>query len=82
MAPKISGSCIVSDGQTFCDLETYLVLREVDGLCVTSTLDVEDTSVGPDVLVITNQQPVGVGTECRLSGTTETKEQCDVAFFA
>jgi len=61
--------------------KTYLVLGEVDGLCVTSTLDVENTSVGPDVLVVTDQQPVGVGTEGRLSGTAETKEQSDIALF-
>lgn len=33
---------------------------KVDGLGVTSSLDVEDTSVGPDVLVVTDQQTVGV----------------------
>jgi hypothetical protein len=35
--------------------------RQVDGLGVTSSLNVEHTGVGPDVLVVTDQETVGVG---------------------
>jgi hypothetical protein len=42
---------------------------EVDGLGVASALDVEDTSVRPDMLVVTDEQTAWVGTEGRLSGS-------------
>ena len=54
---------------------------EVDAFRVTSALDVEDTSVGPDVLIITDEQAPRVGTERRFSRSRQTKEECDVTLF-
>ena len=56
-----------------------LLSRQVDRLGVTTTLNVENTSVGPDVLVVTDKQTVGVGGKSRLSGTGETEEEGNVA---
>lgn len=59
-----------------------LLGREVDALGVASTLNVEDTSVGPDVLVVTDQETVGVSRKGGLSGSGETEEEGDVAGLA
>ena len=42
---------------------------EVDGLGVASTLDVENTSIRPDMLVVADEQTAWVSTEGRLSGS-------------
>lgn len=55
-----------------------LLSGEVDALGVAATLNVKDTGVGPDVLVITNEETVGVGRECGLTGPRETEEEGDV----
>ena len=52
-----------------------LFLGEVDGLGVAAALEVEDTIVVPAVLIITNQETLGVGGEGGLTGTGETEEQ-------
>ena len=54
---------------------------EVDALGVTATLDVEDTSVGPDVLVITDEQTPRVGTKSRLSCSRQAEEECNVTLI-
>lgn len=56
----------------------FLLGTEVDALGVASTLNVEDTGVGPDVLVVADQQSVGVGGESGLAGTGKTEEKSDV----
>lgn len=57
-----------------------LLLRvEADALGVATTLDVEDTSVGPDVLVVSDELTRGVRREGRLSGARETEEERDSA---
>lgn len=55
---------------------------EANALGVAATLDVEDTTVGPAVLVITNQLAVGVSRESGLAGTGKTEEDCDIAVLA
>lgn len=39
----------------------FLLCGEVNALGVASTFDVEDTSVGPDVLIVTNEETVRIG---------------------
>lgn len=58
---------------------THLFGAEVDALGIASALNVEDTRVGPHVLVVTDEETVRVGTEGGLAGTAETEEECDIA---
>lgn len=44
-----------------------------------SSLNVEDTVVGPDVLVVTDESTARVGREGGLSSSGETEEEGDVA---
>lgn len=69
----------VSDGTENIGL---LLGGEANGLGVATTLDVEDTVVGPAVLVVTDERSVGVGGEGGLAGTRETEEEGDVAVLA
>lgn len=52
---------------------------ETNALGVATALDVEDTSVGPAVLVVTNQLTLGVGRQGGLAGTGQTEEDGDIA---
>lgn len=54
---------------------------EVDAFRVTSALDVEDTGVGPDVLVIADEQASRVGTERRFSRSRQAEEERDVTLL-
>lgn len=54
---------------------------ETDALGVATALDVEDTVVTPAVLVVTNQLPVGVGRQCRLSSPRQAEEQGHVTLL-
>ena len=56
-----------------------LLARKPDTLGVASTLDVEDTGVGPDVLVVTDEEACRVRTQSRLAGARETKEERNIA---
>ena len=51
---------------------------EVDALGITSALNVEDTSVGPDVLVITDEKAPWISTERCLSRSRQAKEECHI----
>ena len=55
---------------------------ETNALGVATALDVEDTSVGPAVLVVTDQGALGVGGESGLASTGETEEDGNVAVLA
>lgn len=44
-----------------------------------STFNVEDTSVRPDVLVVTDQGATGISREGSLSSTGETEEERDIS---
>lgn len=55
---------------------------ETDALGVAATLDVEDTTVGPAVLVITDEGALGVGRESGLTSSGETEEHSHVAVLA
>ena len=51
---------------------------ELDALGVAAALDVEDAVVGPAVLVVADEIPVGVGGERGLAGAGEAEEDRDV----
>lgn len=52
---------------------------EANALGVAATLDVEDTGVGPAVLVVTDQLALGVSGQGGLAGTGQTEEDSDIA---
>jgi len=52
--------------------------REVDGLGITAALNVEDTGVGPDVFIITDEKAPRVSTERCLSRSRQTKKECHI----
>ena len=51
---------------------------EVDAFGVAPSFDVEDAGVGPDVLVVTDKETVGVGREGGFPCARETEEESDV----
>ena len=51
---------------------------KVDALGIAPTLDVENTVVRPDVLIIADQLTVGVGRQCGLSSSRESEEESDI----
>lgn len=55
---------------------------ETNALGVATTLDVEDTLVGPAVLVVTDESALGVGRESGLASTGQTEEDGDIAVLA
>ena len=59
-----------------------LLGREVKALGVAATLNVEDTGVGPDVLVITDEETAGVSRKGSLTGTGKTEEKSDITVGA
>ena len=59
-----------------------LLGRETDALGVAAALDVEDTGVGPAVLVVTDQGTVGVRGQGGLARAGQTEEDGDVAVLA
>ncbi len=68
----------VLENATKADRVVYLgLLRggKIDALGITAALNVEDTRVRPDVLVITNEKAAWVSTECCLSGSRQAKEE-------
>lgn len=75
---------VLKDGAELDGVENIglLLLGETEALGVAATLDVEDTSVGPAVLVITDQESVGVSGEGSLTGTGETEEEGHVTVLA
>jgi len=56
----------------------FLFCGKVDALGVAPSFDVEDTSVGPNVFVVTDKETVGVSGKGCLSGAGETEEESDV----
>ena len=55
-----------------------LFCREIDALGITSTFDVENTGIRPDVFVITDEKTVGISRQCCLSSARETEEEGDI----
>ncbi len=52
---------------------------QVDGLCVATAFEVEDSAVAPAVFVIADQGAVGVCRQGRLSGPREPEEDSDIS---
>ena len=52
--------------------------REPDRLGVAAAFEVEDAVVAPAVLVVSDQEPLGIGRERRLARAGEAEEDCDV----
>ena len=55
---------------------------EANALGVAATLDVEDTTVSPAVLVVTDQSTLGVGGQGGLASSGQTEEDSNVAVLA
>ena len=74
---------ILKDTAKFDGVENIRLLlrREVDALGVTSALDVEDTSVRPDMFVVTDEKTVRVSGECGLASTGETEKESNVTLL-
>ena len=53
--------------------------RETDRLGVAAALEVEDPLVAPTVLVVPDQQPLGIGRERRLARAREPEEDGNVS---
>ena len=59
-----------------------LLLRaEVDALCVAATLNVEDAVIGPDVLVVADEETARIGREGGLARAGEIEEEGDIALL-
>jgi hypothetical protein len=72
----------VLENATKADRVVYLgLLRggKIDALGITAALNVEDTRVRPDMLVITDEKAAWVSTECCLPGSRQAKEECHIA---
>ena len=54
---------------------------EIGALDVATALDVEDTSIRPDVLVVTNELSSRIRREGGLACTGESKEERDIALL-
>lgn len=75
---------VLQDGSEADGVENVglLLSGQTNALGVAATLDVEDTLVGPAVLVITDQSTLGVGRQRRLTSSGQTEEDGDVAIGA
>ena len=75
---------VLKDGAELDGVENIRLLLggETDALGVATALNVEDTSVGPAVLVVADQGALGVGGESGLASTGETEEDGNVAVLA
>lgn len=53
-----------------------------NALGIAATLNVEDTTVGPAVLIVTDQSTLGVSGESSLSSSGQTEEDCHITVLA
>jgi hypothetical protein len=74
---------ILKDAAIFDGVENIRLLlrREVDALGITSALNVEDTSVRPHMLVVTDEKTVKISGECGLAGTGKTEKESNVTLL-
>ena len=56
--------------------------RQADGLGVAAALEVEDAVVAPAVLVVADEDPLGIGRERRLARARQAEEDRHVAVRA
>lgn len=72
---------VLEDGTELDGVENIRLLLggEANALGVAAALNVEDATVAPAVLVVTDQGTLGVGRESGLASTGETEENGDIA---
>ena len=58
-----------------------LLLRQIDRLGITTTLEVENTIIIPSMFIITNEESLRICRQCSLSSTRQTKEQSTVSIL-
>lgn len=75
---------VLKDGTELDSVENigFFLSGKTNALGVATTLDVEDTPVGPAVLIITNQSTLGVSGKSGLASTRKTKENSDITVLA
>ena len=81
MALKISGSYTERQRPALKKIisRPHLLSGQVDTLGIASSLNVEYTGITPHMLVVSDQQAIWIGGQCRLAGAAQTKEQSDIA---
>ena len=67
---SVTSDCIVDVGLG--------ILVQIDNLCVTAALEVEHAVVVPAVLVITDQQSLGICGQCSLTCSGKSEEDCGI----
>ena len=74
---------ILKDAAKFDGVEDIRLLlrRKVDALGVTSALNVEDTSVRPDMFVVTDEKTARVSGECGLAGSGKTEKEGNITLL-
>jgi len=74
---------VLKDAAKFNGVEDIRLLlsREVDALGVTSALNVEDTSVRPDMFVVADEKTARVSGECGLAGTGKTEKESNITLL-
>jgi ACT domain-containing protein len=75
---------VLEDGTEADSVENIglLLSGQTNALGVAATLNVEDTTVSPAVLVVTDQSTLGVSGECGLAGSRQTEEDSNVTVLA
>ncbi len=58
----------------------FLLGGEVDAFSITTSFDVKDASIGPDMLVVSDEKTVRVSRQSGLASSRKTEEESDVAF--
>jgi hypothetical protein len=74
---------VFEDGTETDGVENIRLLlgRETNALGVAASLDVEDTSVTPAVLIVTNEGALGIGRERGFACTRQAKEDSNIAIL-
>ena len=57
----------------------FLLGGEVDAFGITTSFDVKDASIGPDMLVISDEKTVRVSRQSGLASSRKTEEESDIA---
>ena len=81
LAGSIAELNVLEDSSELDSIEDFWFLfsGEIDGLSVASTFDVEDTIVGPAVLIITEKFSLGISRKGGLTSSRETEEKSDIS---
>lgn len=74
---------VLKDAAIFDGVENirFLLRREVDALGITSTLNVEDTSIRPDMFVVTDEKTARISGECGLAGARKTEKEGNITIL-